>query len=196
MNAIACPSKDQLSELLEGQVSGEAQTSIVKHLDTCESCQGTLESLAVGEANIPRVVQADLPMPPTGNSAYWPAVAKLKSDSKEFVRRSATGTAETIFTDSSGAATATEEPSLDFLQPADAPGLLGRIDDFDIVEIVGRGGMGVVLKAFDNCLHRYVAIKVVASMGSCEVACGRFIREVRLGRVDPSRQRGADLHGG
>ncbi len=118
MNALACPSKDQLSELLEGQVSGEAQTSIVKHLDTCESCQGTLEALAVGEANIPRVVQADLPMPPTGNSAYWPAVAKLKSDSKEFVRRSATGTAETIFTDSSAPRRRRKNPrSISFSPP-------------------------------------------------------------------------------
>jgi eukaryotic-like serine/threonine-protein kinase len=179
MNAIACPSKDQLSELLEAHVADDAQSSIVRHLDTCESCQGTLEALAVGDANIPKVIQADLPMPAAGKSAYFPAVAKLKSDSKEIVRRSGAGNAETIFTDSSGASTVTEEPTLDFLQPADAPGLIGRIDDFDIVEVIGRGGMGVVLKAFDNCLHRYVAIKVVASMGSCEVACGRFIREVR-----------------
>src|SRR5206468_804388 len=36
--------------------------------------------------------------------------------------------------------------SLDFLAPSQKAGSLGRLGHYEIVEIVGRGGMGVVLK--------------------------------------------------
>ncbi len=51
--------------------------------------------------------------------------------------------------------------ALSFLQPSDDPAYLGRLDHFEIARIIGRGGMGIVLEAFDTHLQRQVAIKVL-----------------------------------
>jgi serine/threonine-protein kinase len=70
--------------------------------------------------------------------------------------------------------------SLDFLTPSDWPGSLGRLGTYEVIGVLGRGGMGVVLKAFDPALRRNVAIKVLsASLASCAAARRRFLREAQ-----------------
>src|SRR5262245_26848637 len=39
---------------------------------------------------------------------------------------------------------------LDFLAASQRPGSLGRLGHYEVLEIVGRGGMGIVLRAFDD----------------------------------------------
>ena len=70
--------------------------------------------------------------------------------------------------------------SLGFLLPSDRPGSLGRLGHYDIRELLGRGGFGVVFKAFDEKLLRVVAVKVLGPrlVGSA-VARKRFLREAR-----------------
>src|SRR5262245_17367817 len=66
------------------------------------------------------------------------------------------------------------------LAPCDKPGLLGTLDHYEILEIVGTGGMGIVLKAFDPTLHRLVAIKLLAPhLAAHAAARQRFGREAR-----------------
>jgi|GEM_PF-6216398 len=66
------------------------------------------------------------------------------------------------------------------LTPAEKPGLLGKLDHYEIQEVVGTGGMGVVLKAFDPKLHRLVAIKLMAPhLAAHGSARKRFEREAR-----------------
>ena len=58
--------------------------------------------------------------------------------------------------------------------------MLGRWGTYEVVGVVGTGGMGVVLKAFDAALNRYVAIKVLAPhLGSSGAARKRFSREAQ-----------------
>jgi len=70
--------------------------------------------------------------------------------------------------------------SLDFLVPSDQAGSLGRLGHYQILEVIGSGGFGVVLKAHDEKLHRIVAIKVLApSLAASAEARQRFVREAR-----------------
>ncbi len=69
---------------------------------------------------------------------------------------------------------------LNLLEPAQRPGSLGRLAHYEVLEVLGRGGFGTVLKVFDEKLHRVVAIKVLATeLAASGNARVRFLREAR-----------------
>src|SRR5262245_2173404 len=75
---------------------------------------------------------------------------------------------------------AAESPVLDFLEPATRPGALGRLGDYEVLEAVGPGAMGIVLRAFDAKLHRVVAIKALyPGLAGIGEARQRFVREAQ-----------------
>jgi len=58
--------------------------------------------------------------------------------------------------------------------------MLGRVAGYEILSIVGSGGMGVVLKAIDPGLSRVVAIKILApQLATSNTARKRFAREAQ-----------------
>ena len=69
---------------------------------------------------------------------------------------------------------------LDFLAPSQKPGSLGRLGHYEALEVVGRGGMGTVFRAFDTKLQRIVALKALApQLATSSAARQRFVREAR-----------------
>lgn len=72
------------------------------------------------------------------------------------------------------------ETPLGYLEPSSKPGSLGRLGHYEVLEVVGRGAFGTVLRAFDEKLQRVVAIKVMSpEMASTSPARKRFLREAQ-----------------
>ncbi len=73
-----------------------------------------------------------------------------------------------------------EQIPLGYLKPATRQDSLGRLGHYEVLEVVGRGAFGTVLRAFDEKLERIVAIKVLApEMAATSPARKRFLREAR-----------------
>ena len=79
-----------------------------------------------------------------------------------------------------GVITSAPEEILAFLDPPESSDHIGKLGPYRVIQVLGQGGMGVVLKAFDPTLHRLVAIKVLApQLATSSAARQRFAREAR-----------------
>jgi serine/threonine protein kinase len=73
-----------------------------------------------------------------------------------------------------------DEISLSFLKLLDKQGVLGTIGPYEVLEVIGRGGMGVVLRALDPKLNRIVAVKaLLPELASNPNSRRRFLREAQ-----------------
>jgi WD40 repeat protein len=109
------------------------------------------------------------PGEPPGKSAYWTAMHAVE---EAVTREFATDTTDPELED--------DAIDLSFLRPSPVPGRIGRLGDFEVIRAIGKGGMGLVLHAFDPHLQRDVAIKVLdPHLASNATARQRFCREAR-----------------
>jgi serine/threonine-protein kinase len=130
------------------------------HLQHCSHCRSELEQLA-------------------GGGQWWSEARTYLSSSDELVAVDDTDSLSQAG-EKPAVQSADEEAPLDFLEPPERPGMLGRLGNYDVEAVVGRGGMGVVLKGRDRELDRTVAIKVLAGHLSASAAARkRFAHEAK-----------------
>jgi serine/threonine protein kinase len=165
-----CPPIADLERLVGGRLTEARAGIIAEHIGACSGCQLRLDAMSGGNDIASNLRECTKEMPPS-DSAYYKAI-KAAEEEVRITAPFLNGSADTH--------PSIDDDKLDFLQPTDEPGRLGKLGAFSVVRVVGRGGMGVVLHAYDPCLDRDVAIKVIdPKLAHNEVARQRFCREAR-----------------
>jgi len=157
--------RDLLRQSLDDRLSEPQEEALTRHLSECPACQQELERLAAEQAEWSRVADVLRREAAACGIGFQPVKPFQKGDRLEAY--------PTPF-----------DFAVAFLEPSSLPGALGRLGDIDILEVIGHGGMGIVLKGFQQELHRPVAVKVLAPhLATSGAARQRFAREARATAV-------------
>ncbi|MCP4169836.1 MAG: serine/threonine protein kinase [Fuerstiella sp.] len=146
-----------LRRSLDDQLGEKDEESLSAHLCECDACRHELQELA-------------------GRPAAWTQVrATLKA---------ATASGGSNLSGAGSGSTDDRELATDFavecLEPSTLPDSIGRLGEIEVQEIIGHGGMGVVLKGYQPELKRLVAVKVLAPQLAVSAAARRrFAREAQ-----------------
>ncbi|MBL8890942.1 MAG: protein kinase [Planctomycetaceae bacterium] len=146
-------SRDTLRRLAVNDLSPDELREVEQHVDSCHECMQLLEVEVGAQSADSEIIQS--------LAETIESIPALVADELLDL----------------GPSTAS---LLRMLGPTDDPNMLGRIGNYEVAAIIGRGGMGVVFKAFDRSLHRYVAIKMLLPhLAESAAARKRFAREAK-----------------
>ncbi len=152
MPSLSNCDRDRLRQLLDGELEPSVETDVTQHVGTCEVCRRQLESFAADES-------------------WWQGTRDALSAESD---------SNGVWSSHEPADNSPPNIPLDFLAPSDNPAMLGRLGEFEILEWIGCGGMGIVLKGYDHELNRYVAVKVLhPHCATSAAARRRFAREAQ-----------------
>lgn len=133
-----CYDDVQFNRFLEYKTDADEEAQVLSHIATCDQCQSALEKLA-------------------GNQKVWSEIKlHLAGERSEFASEE---TREHLELRDRQRDLKTIEL---LLGPTDNPEMMGRISGYEVCGMIGRGSAGVVVKAMDKRLNRFVAIKLLA----------------------------------
>jgi serine/threonine-protein kinase len=161
---------EQIEQFWEGALPPEQLPTLEKHLSVCEQCQGVFDTKCSHYAEIST---AALWLKDLGEKESWLGEQKVE-------RQHATRSNATIRERRTLQSDAIADIAKRMFVRSENPSLLGTLDEYDVIEPLGAGGMGIVFKGYDRELQRYVAIKLLASSVSLVgSAKQRFVREAQ-----------------
>jgi serine/threonine-protein kinase len=153
MKPIACD-RELLRLSLDDALSDQQEEELARHLAECSACQSELERLAAEQHEWSRVGDVLRREAASSRSNLRPGLAASSDASAD-----GGGSGLPPF---DGYADSLADFAVHFLEASSSAGAIGRLGDIDILEVIGRGGMGIVLKGFQQELNRPVAVKVLA----------------------------------
>lgn len=143
------------------------------------ACAAFLDRACEGDAELRTRVEALLRSHDPDGSFLGTPVAAIPDPDRADTRHFAPN-ADHASTRTSDGTSRDDEISLTFMAPPGRPDSLGRIGHYEVLEILGQGGFGIVFRAFDDVLQRVVAVKVLApQLAAASPARKRFLREAR-----------------
>ncbi len=160
-NKINCPDVKWFRLLAAGRLTSEQEKKLERHLEKCETCQRHVDELN------------DLSQFETDTAHRVSNIVNM--DSKNLQNRL------NVIKSEEPTELAKVNNYLD-VQPWLQSSSRGvdQIAEFEIIDFVGRGGMGVVFKCLDTKLERTVALKLMSpQMLAEDSASERFLREAR-----------------
>lgn len=166
MSPATCPTRKQLSEFLVGTLPPDDADTIDAHLESCTTCQDSLQALDDGQDSFIGLLRQPAP---EDEFADEPARGRLVNSAKGLLVATAAG----------GGHSTTVAPS-------DQTAVAAELGEYELLEKLGEGGMGAVYKARQKKLKWIVAIKLLPKERLADPkAVARFEREMEaVGAVD------------